>query len=103
MQPALMESTVFPLPFQSHLIFCVIATIFFVIQFIRLRRTYQLVFAVAIPATMLLYVSESRTWFYGIGVFELAMLILAVIMVCIDHAKAKKDAPKEPAEKEADA
>ena len=56
LQPALMESTVFPLPFQSHLIFCVIATIFFVIQFIRMRRMYQLVFAVAVPATLLLYI-----------------------------------------------
>ena len=103
LQPALMESTVFPLPFQSHLIFCVIATIFFVIQFIRMRRMYQLIFAVAVPATLLLYINESRTWFYGIGVFELVMLILAIVTVCIDHARAKKNAPKGKTDEEAKA
>jgi len=103
LQPALMESTVFPLPFQSHLIFCVIATIFFVIQFIRMRRMYQLVFAVAVPATLLLYINESRTWFYGIGVFELVMLILAIVTVCIDHTRAKKNAPKGKTDEEAKA
>ncbi len=63
------------------------------IQFIRMRRMYQLVFAVAVPATLLLYINESRTWFYGIGVFELVMLILAIVTVCIDHTRAKKRMP----------
>ena len=95
LQPVHMKTTVFPLPFQSHLIFCVIATIFFVIQFIRLRRAYQLIFAVAVPATLLLYINDSQTWFYGIGIFELVMLLLAVVTVCIDHLRAKQKAPAD--------
>lgn len=42
-----MNGNIFPLPFSAHLIFAVVAFVFFLIQFIRVRYKYQLVMAVA--------------------------------------------------------
>ena len=51
-----MDASTFPISFTYHLIFCLIAGAFFVVQFIRLRRPYQLLLAVGIVASLLIYV-----------------------------------------------
>lgn len=45
--------------------------------------------AVAVPATLLLYVNSSKTWFYIIGFGELILLIAALITAIIDKRKEK--------------
>ena len=51
----------------------------------------------------LMFINDCRTWFYGFVVFDLVMLILAIATVCIDHARAKKNAPKGKTDEEAKA
>ncbi|MBQ8905600.1 MAG: hypothetical protein IJY85_04425 [Ruminococcus sp.] len=87
-----MENPIFPIALSKHIIFCAIALVFFLFQFIRQKNRYPLVFAVAIPATLLVYVSENKTWFTAIGIFELAMLILAAVLYALDRRKAKAQA-----------
>ena len=58
-----MGANFFPISFTSHITFCVIAIIFFLIQYIRLRYTYQLLTIVAVAGTLLLYLNDSAILF----------------------------------------
>ncbi len=75
-----MDATVFPISFHQHLIFCGIAILFFVLQFIRLRYWYQLVMVTAIAASLLVYVNDNSVWFYSVGILELLLLITAFVL-----------------------
>lgn len=87
-----MDASTFPISFLYHLIFCIVAGVFFLMQFIRLRRPYQLILAVAIPASLLIYVGDAsnKTWFHTVGAFEAAMLLGAVVLSILWRSKAKK-------------
>lgn len=90
-----MENPIFPIALNKHLIFCAIALVFFLFQYIRQKNRYPLVFAVAIPATLLVYVSENKTWFTAIGLLELALLILAAVLYVLDRRRAKTQAAEK--------
>ena len=45
-----MDASTFPISLTYHLVFALIAGIFFLVQFIRLRRPYQLLLAIGISA-----------------------------------------------------
>ena len=90
-----MGSTVFPLSFSSHVIFCVIAVLFFLIQYIRLRYTYQLLTIFAVAGTMLLYLNDSQTFFYGVGLYELVMMILIAIFISKQKKANEKSQKKD--------
>lgn len=87
-----MDASTFPISFTYHLIFCIVAGVFFLIQFIRLRRPYQLILAVAIPASLLIYVGDpsNKTWFHTVGMFEVVLLLGAVVLSIVGRARAKK-------------
>lgn len=87
-----MDASTFPISFTYHLIFCIVAGVFFLIQFIRLRRPYQLILAVAIPASLLIYVGDpsNKTWFHTVGIFEVILLLGAVVLSIFDRVKSKK-------------
>ncbi len=87
-----MDASTFPIPFPFHLIFCIIAGLFFLFQFIRLKRSYQLILAVTIPASLLIYVGDAanKTWFHTVGAFELIMLIGAIVLAVMDRARQRK-------------
>ena len=62
-----MDATTFPLPLAYHIVLCVLGCVFFLAQFIRLKKPYQLMMAIAMPASLLIYIQpESRTLFYTI-------------------------------------
>lgn len=82
-----MTTSVFPLTFQSHIIFCVIAVAFFIFQFARQKHAYQLITVFAVLATLLLYVNESRYLFYGVGILELILLITIGILISVSKKK----------------
>lgn len=97
-----MEPMIFPISQDKHLIFCIIATVLFLLQFIRTKRWYQLVMALAIPASMLIYVQpENKTLYYGVGVLEAFMLLLALILNIVQSAKIAKAEKKAKAEADA--
>lgn len=45
-----MDATTFPLPLAYHIVLCVLGCVFFLAQFIRLKKPYQLMIAIAMPA-----------------------------------------------------
>lgn len=86
-----MDINVFPLPFNIHLIFVILAVILFAVQYYRCRRTYQLLVMIAIPATLLLYINESTAWHYTMGAVEAILLIAAIGSSVWDGIKARRE------------
>lgn len=84
-----MDSSIFPLPFAAHMIFVAIAFTFFLIQFIRLRYKYQLILAVASTCSALIYFQNTKTWFYGVGLVEFGLLLLALVMAIVEKRSRK--------------
>ena len=72
-----MDASTFPISLTYHLVFALIAGIFFLVQFIRLRRPYQLLLAIGILASLLIHVGDphNKVWFNTIGLFELVILV----------------------------
>lgn len=89
----------FPFPFKLHLIFSIVAFFFFIIRFIYDKKPYQAIFALAIPFSMTIWLSENRVWFYIVGIIELVLILAACISTIVYNIKHPQ--PKE-AEKKAD-
>lgn len=99
-----MESTLFPIGIEKHIIFCIVAAVFFVMQFLRTKQWYQLVMAAAIPLSLLIYIDEENTvLFYGIGILE-AVLLAGALVLSIWQSQKQRKAEKaaEEAKKAAD-
>ncbi len=73
------NNMLFPIETTRHILFVVAALIIFIAQYIRQRKKYQLVFAIAIPATLLPYLSDHPVLFNILGVAEFAALIAALV------------------------
>lgn len=79
----------FPFPFDMHVIFSCIALVFMAFQFFRERKPYQLIMAVAIPFSLVIWLSESRTLFFAVGIVEGILLLAAFITAIIFRNKDK--------------
>ena len=77
----------FPFPFSLHLGFCCIALVFFVWRFIKEKLPYQLIMAVAIPLSLIIWISDSKTLFYGVGITELVLIIAAFVTSIVFRTK----------------
>ena len=86
-QAGIENPTLFPFPFNMHLIFACLAAIFFVYRFIVQRLPYQLIMAIAVLASLLIWVSESRTLFYAVGIIEAVLILAALVTSFIFHPK----------------
>lgn len=96
------QPNLFPFPFQHHLIFCCIAMVFFAYLYVKYKKPHQLVMAIAIPLTLVLWISESRMLFYAIGIIEVLMLITAFVLSIIHkkkHPELYEDDKKEKNDK----
>lgn len=88
-----MDATTFPISFAYHLIFCLAAGIFFIVQYARLRRPYQLIFAIGMLGSLAIYLdTSSKALFHAVGVFELVLLIGAIAFSISDRVKRRKGA-----------
>lgn len=96
-----MNGNIFPLPFSTHLIFVAIAFVFFLIQFVRTKYKYQLIMAIAVALTMLIYVKDSKMWFYSIGILEFGLLIIAFV-AAIAEKRSRKELVDEVSDAEND-
>ena len=88
---------IFPLPFPVHIGFCIIGLLFFIIQYNRKKYIYQLLLAIAIPSTLLVYICRSDTAFMIFGLEELILFILIMVSIFITKkrlAKEEKEAMK---------
>lgn len=95
-----MENTLFPISMEVHIVFALVSLIIFGMQFIRLRKKYYLVLALAIPCSLLAYVIPGSTFFCCLGVAEAAAMLVALILaktVDRDKSKPQEDAPSESA------
>lgn len=71
--------TLFPFPLGLHVVFSVLALIFFIFRFFTDKKPFQLIFAIAIPFSLTLWISDSRTWFYTVGAIELVFIVCAFL------------------------
>lgn len=87
-----------PLPIT---LYCVCWAVSFLAQFIRLKKPYQLMMAIAMPASLLIYIQpESRTLFYTIGLLVALDLLLALVISLIQrfrHPQEKKSDQQQEA------
>lgn len=88
----------FPFPFKLHLIFSIVAFFFFIIRFIYDKKPYQAIFALAIPFSMTIWLSENRVWFYIVGIIELILILAACISSIIYNIKHPQPKEAEKAE-----
>lgn len=93
-----MDATTFPISMTWHMTFCALACIFFIIQYVRTKKSYQLLIAVAIPASLCIYICpDSRSLFYTVGVFEAVILAGAIVFAFIERFRRKQEtADTEP-------
>ncbi len=93
-----MDSMLFPISADKHVTFCIIATLLFWVQFFRTKRWYQLVMAVAVPFSLLIYVApENEVVYYGVGAAEAVMLVLAFILNIVQSILIAKEEKKKKA------
>ena len=91
-----MDNSFFPMDMKWHIILALLALLVFGMQFIRYRKAHHLVLAIALPCTLLPYLSESQTFFYTVGAFEGAALLLAFILAhTVDRDKSDGKAEQE--------
>lgn len=69
----------FPFPLPLHIGFSIIALVFFLFRFITDKKPYQLIMAIAIPLSLVLELSDSRTLYYAVGIVEFILLLSAFI------------------------
>lgn len=83
------NTNLFPFPFSLHLIFCIIALVFFIYRFVTDKKPFQLIMALAVPFSITIHISDSHTWFYIVGLIELILVIAAFVTSIIFRDKNK--------------
>lgn len=87
-----MDATTFPISVTWHIGFCIVACIFFIVQYVRLKKSYQLLLAIGIPASLLIYTdSESSSLFYTIGVFEAVIFLGALVFAFVERSHRQQE------------
>lgn len=110
-----MENVLFPLAVPKHVGFCIIALVFFAFQFFRQHYKYQLIMAIAAPLTLLVYATQpladaiggngifgqQKTWFYGVGLLELILLLGAIYFLFTERKRKEREEERALAAAEA--
>lgn len=95
------QPTLFPFPMGLYVVFCIIATAFFVFRFVKEKQPYQIIMAVAIPLSLLIGYSNGKTLFYIMGIVEAVLLLSAFVSALICSKKKPAEIPEEtPTESE---
>lgn len=106
-QTEMVQPELFPFPFKSHLIFCCIGFIFLAYRFYVQRKPYQLIMAVALPISLMVWMSDKKSIYYAMGIIELALIAAAIVLTIVYNVRRSKseknenvsdDASKENAE-----
>lgn len=87
-----MNATTFPISLTWHVVFCALACIFFVVQYVRTKKSYQLILAIGIPASLIIYISpENSSLFISVGIFEAILLAGAVVFAFLERSRRKQE------------
>lgn len=91
------QPSLFPFPLELHLTFVCIGAIFFAYRFFVQKRPYQIIMAIAIAASLAIWISDkSKSLFYGIGIVEAVLILAALVSSFI--FKAPKEAVESASE-----
>ena len=93
--------SIFPFGFSMHIALAIISVIFFAYRFATQKRPFQLIFAIAVPLSLALWISDNKTLFYCIGLIEFILILAALIStyVCKPKKTEKTAAEKKGEEK----
>lgn len=100
--PEIENANLFPFPFGLHLIFCTIALIFFGWRFSVQKKPFQLIFAIAVPLSLAIWLNDSKNWFYIIGLTELILILAAFVSCFIFKGKDTEENIAENTDEESD-
>lgn len=96
------QTNLFPFPFRVHLIFSLVAIFFFYAMFSKYKKPYQAIMGFAIPFSLVIWLSDSKTVFYTVGIVELILLAAALVLTILyKRKKASENAVAETAADEA--
>lgn len=84
-----MQNVYVPLPLKYHLIFCIIATIVYVLELYTKRSPHYLLVMLAVDATLLMHVFPNSTMVIVLAVLEVLLLGAALALSIIDSKKKK--------------
>ncbi len=77
------ETSLFPFPFSTHIVFSCIAIAFLIFQFAREKKPYQIIISVAVALSLAIWLSDNRTLFYAIGIAEALLLVAAFVTAIV--------------------
>ncbi len=92
------QTSMFPFPLSLHLIFCCVSLLFFVYRFIKEKSPYQIIMAVAIPFSLVIWLASSKSLFYTVGIIEAILLVVALVTYIIGEKKKNNKKASENAE-----
>ena len=93
----------FPFPFSLHIAFVCVATIFFILRFSKHKQPFQLIFAAAIPLSLLIWLTSGhRTMYYALGIIEVLLIVAALVSSIVMSAKNKPAKDEEKNDEAAD-
>ena len=84
--------SIFPFGFSMHLALAIISVIFFAYRFATQKRPFQLIFAIAPPISLALWISDNKTLFYAVGLIEFILILAALISTFICKPKKAEEA-----------
>lgn len=73
----------------------IVITLFFLISYIKMRKPFQLAFAIWVPSTLLQYLDLGRGFFNVLSVIEILFCIVCVALLILNSVKHKKEEGEE--------
>ena len=93
--------TIFPFPSWMLIGVAVLSLIFFGYRFAVQKKPFQLIFAIAVPLSLLLWVSNNKTLFYTVGIIELILIVTALFTsIFVKPKTAEEKASSDKKDKE---
>lgn len=90
----------FPLPLNIHIGFVILSVILLILCYMKRKHAYELYMLIGVASTMLIYVSESKPFFYILGLEEIILFCLTVAdMAKVSKANAAAEKAAEEAKK----
>ncbi len=87
-----MDATTFPISFTWHLVFAILACVFFIVQYVRTQKSYRLLLAIGIPASLCIYIQpDNHSLFAAVGAFEGVLLLGAIVFAILEKRERKLD------------
>lgn len=86
----MIENIYAPFPFSMHLVFCIFATLFLILQLYRKKYLYYILLMLGIDLTLTTQYTQNEKIIYTLGIVELVLLIWIIASMIIVSKKKKK-------------